>query len=200
MDSRFTKRGGFTLLEMLVVMGLVAVMLSWLASATMNAREMATRTVCISNLRQLVQACKMYEADNEHLPINYGNYPPHGPAGHWQNQIWPYIRDQRIYICPSDPDAGRKGGTVHTEGGWPYSYVYLLNNFWLNPDNSYRPPTPRSPLFMDEFHQTKDGRSGVIKPGGVIIIGHYDGSVEAAPPSKYPVLNYEPEDGRGMLQ
>lgn len=200
--QKTVKRSGFTLMEILVVIAIMAVLVSWLASATMNVRERATRVVCTSNLRQLVQAARMYEMDNDHLPINYGAYPPHGAAGHWQNQVWPYIRDRRIFICPHDPYAGATGGGAggHTEGGWPYSYPYLLSDFWLNPDGGYRPPSARSPLFTDSYHATATGAPGMIKPGGVTLIGRYDGSVEAAHPFKYEVIGYEPEDGKGMLR
>lgn len=197
--NRNSRRGAFTLLEILVVLGLMALLSSWLVSATVATRKRATRVVCTSNLRQLVLACKMYEADNEHLPIQYGSRPPQGPMGHWQNQIFPYIKDRRVYICPIDPDAGRKGGGVHTEGGWPYSYPYLLSNFWLHPDGSYRPPAPRAMLFLDDLHLVKD-RNNFVKPGSVTLIGRYDGSVEAAAFMKYDVMGYEPADGKGMLR
>lgn len=194
------RRGAFTLLEILVVLSVMALLAGWLVSATMRTRERATRVVCTSNLRQLVQACKMYEADNEHLPVQYGNRPPHGPMGHWQNQVWPYIQDQRVYICPMDPHAGRTGGAVHTELGWPYSYPYFLSHFWLNPDGSYRPPAPLSPLFTDSSHIIKDSNN-FAKAGSVFLDARYDGSVKVTPVEKSAdVTGYEPADGKGMLR
>lgn len=189
-------QGGFTLLEILVVMAIFALLASFILSATLKVRERATRVVCISNLRQLVQAAKMYEGDNDHLPIHY-NANAYGRYAHWQEQIYPYVGNRNIFLCPHDAS----GGTgMSTEGGWPVSYAYALSHFWLNLDDSYRPPSARSPLFLDPHHLTATGKPGKFQDGAVIIIGRYDGSVKATPFSQIDVINYEPEDGKGMLR
>jgi prepilin-type N-terminal cleavage/methylation domain-containing protein len=194
--SRSTGKCGFTLAEILIVLAILAMLASFLASATMRTRERASRTVCSSNLRQLLMAAKMYEGDNDILPIHY-NANAFGQAAHWQEQVWPYIRNRRTYLCPHDSTGGLG---LTTEGGWPVSYNYCISYFWLNPDNSFRPPKPRSPLFIDNHHMTANGAPGEFVPGAVILIGRYDGSIEAAPIFRYPVLGYEPEDGLGQLR
>jgi prepilin-type N-terminal cleavage/methylation domain-containing protein len=62
-------RRAFTLVELLVVIGIITLLIAILLPAGLSARERARRTVCSSNLRQIGQAMKMYANDNK------GQYP-----------------------------------------------------------------------------------------------------------------------------
>ena len=62
-------RAGFTLVELLVVIGIIAVLISVLLPALSKARGRAQTVACQSNLRQITQACVNYTVEYK------GSYP-----------------------------------------------------------------------------------------------------------------------------
>jgi prepilin-type N-terminal cleavage/methylation domain-containing protein len=63
------RKAGFTLVELLVVIGIIALLISILLPALNAAKERANRIKCASNLRQIGQGLMLYANDNK------GAYP-----------------------------------------------------------------------------------------------------------------------------
>jgi len=73
---RRRRAGGFTLVELLVVIGIIALLISILLPSLNRAREQANRAKCANNLRQIAQAALMYsnaEVRNGVFPRTYWN-------------------------------------------------------------------------------------------------------------------------------
>ena len=103
-QSQPTRRG-FTLVELLVVIGIIAVLIALLFPVFSRAREQAHRTKCLSNLRSLGQAMFIY-ANNHKDRLPNGNGPAvyeDPDAANWvMVNFADEVKDGRVFHCPSD--------------------------------------------------------------------------------------------------
>jgi prepilin-type N-terminal cleavage/methylation domain-containing protein/prepilin-type processing-associated H-X9-DG protein len=98
---------GFTLIELLVVIAIIAILAAILFPVFAQAREKAREATCLSNMRQIGTAVRMYVQDyDETFPIfqAYNTQPAAGIAGHLgiEMEILPYIKNLEIFKCPDD--------------------------------------------------------------------------------------------------
>ena len=96
------KRRGLTLVEALVVMGVVGVLLALTMPAIQRVRGLADRTACLSNMRQMMTAMHHYHQDYGALPptersaLGSREITPEGWMS-WQAQLLPYIEQEMLY-------------------------------------------------------------------------------------------------------
>jgi prepilin-type N-terminal cleavage/methylation domain-containing protein/prepilin-type processing-associated H-X9-DG protein len=100
-------RRGFTLIELLVVIAIIAILAAILFPVFARAREKARQTSCLSNVKQLTLGALMYVNDYDETLFGHIQgtrsdfYPPSGDFLNWAQQIYPYVKNEQIYTCPS---------------------------------------------------------------------------------------------------
>src|SRR5256885_14603110 len=72
--SHMKRRNAFTLVELLVVIGIIAVLIGIILPTLAGARKAAARTACANQLRQVALACQMYANDFKGFIPEYKNY------------------------------------------------------------------------------------------------------------------------------
>jgi prepilin-type N-terminal cleavage/methylation domain-containing protein len=111
-------RQAFTLIEVLVVMGVILILSALTASVIVRARNAAKETGCISNLSQIGKAALLYLGSNDdYYPpfVTYarGVQPPQVPpeTAKWMDALAQFGAKQ-IWKCPSDPGLGGPSGAA----------------------------------------------------------------------------------------
>jgi len=117
-----TPRRAFTLVELLVVIGVVAVLIALLMPALNKARESSRRVNCMSNLRQLSVAWLSYaQAHKGEMPLAENQLgvgwadPGNTDEDIVKGLLYPWVPDPRVYRCPNDPtEKNRRSYSINT--------------------------------------------------------------------------------------
>lgn len=178
------RKRGFTLVELLTVIAIIAILASLLFPVFARAKAQAKKTQCISNLRQIGDSISMYMSD-------YDGIFPHAldASDKYDSQIWsqfpdyqaqiptmpflqdvlqPYLHSREVFHCPSDsgtsildshfPDPFLSSPSMFQTFGSSYFFRTEIA-FRAFSDSSFQLPAETNVLFDGAGHWHGDGRA-----------------------------------------
>lgn len=122
------KSKAFTLLELLITIGILATLLAILLPTVSRAREQAKQISCMSNMRQITMAFLEYTNDSRgrFLPPDSSIAQAGLASSTDQSEVIPalyrgYAHASRVFHCPSDDRAGKLSYSINDflGGTWP---------------------------------------------------------------------------------
>ena len=90
-------RPGFSMVELLVVIGIIALLAGLLLSAVSRVRESAQSARCLSNLHSISVAFHAYASEND---LRFPE--PAATNVSWEFMLQPYLSQTMVFGCPSD--------------------------------------------------------------------------------------------------
>jgi prepilin-type N-terminal cleavage/methylation domain-containing protein/prepilin-type processing-associated H-X9-DG protein len=165
-------RRAFTLIEILVVIGVLALLAALLFPVFAQARARTRQTACASNLRQLGQAMALYSSDFERFPRGLD------PADKYTPQIWqffpgglqimnetpllpevmkPYVNDQRLWQCAADTGFDVSDTTGLALDARPTCYAKFGMSYFYRTELMLREKAAEDLQFPAQTHVLADG-------------------------------------------
>ena len=123
MNLNVNRQRGFTLVEILVVIAIIAVLAGILFPLFAQAKESALESKALNQIKQLGAALNMYASQNDEKELastNYG-YPDSAPDKMWQNDLVGLVKDHNIFVAPGSE--GKFAETFDERGEMSVGYT-----------------------------------------------------------------------------
>jgi prepilin-type N-terminal cleavage/methylation domain-containing protein len=157
------RRSAFTLLELLVVIGIIAILIGLLVPAVQKVRESAACAQCKNNLNQIGIACHMFHDEFRKLPDMYKEWGPRGPIFFL---LLPYIGENPLYTRAQNPNLNGAPDAyfpMKTSNGMVrMACTYRIKTYFCPSDASW----PEQGIWQPGWYANED-------PAGLTMPGNY---------------------------
>src|SRR5206468_840110 len=158
------RQPGFTLVELLVVIGIIAVLITVLLPALNAAREKAKRIQCANNIRTFCQATILYANQNK------GKVPMHHGGSNWLWDIQYDTRDWFVEKANISPSMFYCPSYTHMQDGmWTFTGAtenrenfMIAGYFWMTKRPGYKSGTAFTPNRSEEHTSELQSRSDLV--------------------------------------
>ena len=185
-----SRRNGFTLVELLVVITIIGILIALLLPAVQAARESARQLQCSNNLKQLALACHNFENANRGLPLLYSSSLQLG----WITQVLPYFEQGNLcekynfnqpWFDASNADAVRQRIPVFECPTSPVPRLFTVTDPAFA-GQSANPLTTFTAASTDYFAISGASSTTTLKAPSTIPAGYFAAYPNASPRRTFP--------------
>lgn len=164
-SEAYTMKKEFTLVELMVVIGIIAILAGILLPVLNKSRDKAIQTECAGNLGQLAKAEFAYSADNDQkflggVPeINKVNVKKETLDKTWVVGIYDYVKETKTFLCGADEndESSKQDSFSKTSIGKDIIVSYLNNaGLWANKKRYLCERPTKVMLYGPRIHEDKD--------------------------------------------
>jgi prepilin-type N-terminal cleavage/methylation domain-containing protein/prepilin-type processing-associated H-X9-DG protein len=125
-------RAGFTLVELLMVLAILAVLFAILLPVLLRAKAGARNATCVTHLGEICRAARMYADDNDRTIVPARTaVTAFGTKGiTWCVILQPYLRSDKILICAEDKSPQPAAQSTDVPHSYGINYNLAYNNLW----------------------------------------------------------------------
>jgi prepilin-type N-terminal cleavage/methylation domain-containing protein/prepilin-type processing-associated H-X9-DG protein len=142
--SKPCARFGFTLVELLVAIAVIALLASLILPTLSRAMQCGRSTVCLNNLHQLGLAASLYASDAGRFPSILEWLYARDLSDLASGQLYRYLNCRQVYLCPSEPRL--KPAQVQSAADHSYS----INCMMCHAHDISEAITPANTMFFGE--------------------------------------------------
>ena len=163
---------GFTLVELLVVIAVIAILAAMLLPALSRAQEASRGVSCANNLHQFAIGADLYSQENRNALPDFlewlGATPGTGsplPPGNTGNlnlatgKLYPYLKNPLVYLCPTD-----KLTLLAKPAASNRDFSYAMNCVLCHDNNTANFVAPARTLLFTEAQMDLTDSYGLIGP------------------------------------
>lgn len=156
---RYIHQKAFTIIELLVVIGIISVLIALTIPAIQAAREAARRMQCVNNIKQIGLAVHNFESTTNHLPP----LSIHSGRPSFWVLMFPYIEKQALYDAVSKDgweksmQSGDDPSDFVRHRQWWNGLTYQEKTAFASVSSYYCPTRRKGPAFTTESCDIEDG-------------------------------------------
>ncbi len=188
-EDHKSSSSGFTLVELLVVISIIAVLASMLLNGLARSKALAQSLKCRSNLRQLILTTHLYLTDHSYYP-GYRAVTAGSGSGKWESALDAYLRQpqkteyfgpehaaiavlmgkpfmslQGVFACPSYRGIPYTSSYGYNTGGAPHRNLIAGDPLGLGCKG------PHVPFIAREYHESQVKEADVLVPSEMLAFG-----------------------------
>ncbi|MCX6345616.1 MAG: prepilin-type N-terminal cleavage/methylation domain-containing protein [Armatimonadetes bacterium] len=130
--KKYSRKSGFSLIELLTVIGIIAILAAIIFPVMSSVRERARQTNCMTNLQQISNALSMFKMDNHKYPgalVPYITGQPFSAAKSDGGLYGEYVKGgAKVFLCPSSSFDDENAPADQDVGGTPQR-VYTYSSY-----------------------------------------------------------------------